>query len=52
MVELPDETALNVKTKEIEIIPDESLDILKKVAMDSSPTAHLPIATVLLSSSV
>ena len=41
MVELPDETALNVKTKEIEIIPDESLDILKKVAMELKPDGSL-----------
>lgn len=41
MVELPDETALNVKTKEIEIIPDESLDILKKVAMELKPDGTL-----------
>lgn len=32
-VELPDEDALNVKTKEIEIIPDDQVERFKKVAM-------------------
>lgn len=32
-VEMPDESAVGVKTKQIEIIPDESIDMIKDVAL-------------------
>lgn len=34
LVELPDESVLEVKTKEIEVIPDEYLALFKKTAME------------------
>lgn len=37
MVEMPDESALAVQTKEIQIIPDEYLPIIKEIALSPSP---------------
>lgn len=40
-VELPDESAVGVKTKDIEIIPDEYLDRIKEVALSHNPDGTL-----------
>lgn len=41
IVELPDESVLEVKTKEIEIIPDEYLPIFTKTALERKPDGSL-----------
>ena len=40
-VELPDESAVGVKTKSIQIIPDEHLDLLKEIALSRDDAGHL-----------
>ena len=39
-VEMPDESVLSVKTKEIQIIPSEHQKIIKEIAMESSPNKN------------
>lgn len=40
-VEMPDESAVGVETKEIEIIPDDSIEMIKKVALSYRPDGTL-----------
>ena len=40
-VEVPDESAVGVKTKQIQIIPDESIKIIKEVALSYKPDGSL-----------
>ena len=47
IVELPDESVLEVKTKEIEIIPDEYLPIFIKTALERKPDGSLAYRYVL-----